>query len=521
MSSIPKSPLSYWVETGPGPHYAHLQGDLEVDVAIVGGGITGITAALLLQRAGKRVAVLEGRRVGQGVTGYTTAHLTEAIDARYATIERDFGLEGAKLAADASRSAIARIARFVAEEKIDCAFRTLPGYLYSEDESDIELLHAEFEAAKRAGLRVEMTREVPLPFATAAALRFEGQAELHSLDYLFPLCQLFLAAGGTIFETAQVLDVVDGEPCAIHTEAGTVRAADVIVAANAPINRLFLQTKIAHYRSYVIAVRVAEPRLEGLFWDTDDPYHYLRGVTSTRHGGNVVLVGGEDHKTGIETDTEDCYERLLAYTRLRFHVEEVGFRWSAQVIEPVDGLPFIGRNSLSTHVYVATGYSGNGMTFGTAAAMMLADEVLGRQNAWSELFAATRVKPLAAAKDYVTENVDFPLHLVGDRVRPAEAKSLKEVGRGEGKIANVDGTRLAVYRDDAGVVHALSPVCPHLGCHVHFNSAERSWDCPCHGSRFKPTGEVINGPSTRGLEVRKVDDDRGDEPDLLLVGPIV
>jgi glycine/D-amino acid oxidase-like deaminating enzyme/nitrite reductase/ring-hydroxylating ferredoxin subunit len=503
--TIPDSTRSFWVATAPGRSFPPLPGDLRVDVAIVGGGITGITAALLLKRAGKRVAVLEAQRVGEGVTGYTTAHLTEAIDARYATLIGRFGLEGAKLAARASRAGIERIAAFVRELGIDCGFQRLPGYLYTERDGDLGALHDEYEAARKVGLAVTMSEEVPLPFKARAGVRFEDQAQFHVRKYVMPLAEAVAGDGCHVFEDTRVEAVHHELPCRIETPRGTVHADHVIVAANVPLNRLFLQTKIAHYRSYAIAARTTQLGLKGLFWDTDDPYHYLRSATAG--GEDVVVIGGEDHKTGQEEDTVACYVRLVAYARERFAVTAIRYRWSAQVIEPVDGLPFIGRNSLSSHVFVATGYSGNGMTFGTMAGMLLVDEVLGRANPWASLFDATRIKPLASARDFIAENVDFPLHLVGDRLRRPDAKDVADVKAGEGKIVAAGGERLAVFRRDDGGLHVVSAICPHLGCQVHFNNAERTWDCPCHGSRFATDGELLNGPATCGLAPRALDEE--------------
>ncbi|MDP9037289.1 MAG: FAD-dependent oxidoreductase [Myxococcota bacterium] len=517
-SSIPSHSEAYWIATCPGRHYPPLDGDREVDVVVVGGGITGITAALLLQRAGKHVAVLEARRIAAGVTGHTTAHLTEALDARYATLVRDFGAEGARLAAQASRAAIEQIAHLVDSKAIDCGWRRLPGYLYTEREADLEALHLELEAAKSVGLMVDMTRDVPLPFPARAALRFEDQAELHVREYLFPLCDEIEQRGGLLFEGSRVIDIEEDEPCRVVTERGTVRAQHVIVAANAPLNRILLQTKIAHYRSYALALRVSQPRLGGLFWDTDDPYHYLRSAPdeARRPGdtGSLLIVGGEDHKTGTDEHTQARFESLLAYANERFTVEEVGFRWSAQVVEPADGLPLIGKNAFASRVYVATGYSGNGITFGTAAGMLLCDQVLQRENPWSKLFDPGRIKPLASVKDFIAENADVGLHMIGDRLRAPDATHLREVGPGEGKIVRIHGRRLAVFRDPSGALHALSPVCPHLGCQVHFNDAEKSWDCPCHGSRFGVEGEVLNGPAMRGLEPVVLGGFDEDEPEM-------
>jgi glycine/D-amino acid oxidase-like deaminating enzyme/nitrite reductase/ring-hydroxylating ferredoxin subunit len=504
-SDLPKEPLSLWIGTAPLERYPKLERDLEVDVAIVGGGITGITTALLLQRAGKKVALLEGQRLAQGETGHTTAHITEAIDTRFTQLERDYGREGSRLAAQASWSALEQMRRFIEEKEISCGWQRVPGYLYAEREEDLGGLHEEYEAAKRAGLEVEMTREVPLPFATVAGVRFANQAQLHIREYLAPLVEELVAKGALIFEQSHVTQIADGAPCKVVTEGGVVSAAQVVMATNAPLNRVALQTKITHYRSYALAARIAGPALPGLFWDTADPYHYLRSA-EVPGGGQVLIVGGEDHKTGTEDHTEGCYERLLAYAQERFVIQQVGFRWSGQIIETADGLPYIGRNAFSEHVFVATGYSGNGLTFGTAAAMMIAGQIAGTEEPWNKLFEATRIKPVAAAKDFVVDNAEVAYHLVGGHLAPAETKFLGEVGRGEGKICKVGGRRLAVFRAADGELKMLSPICPHLGCQVQFNDAEKSWDCPCHGSRFTPEGEVVNGPALRGLKPIALED---------------
>lgn len=298
-----------------------------------------------------------------------------------------------------------------------------------------------------------------------------------------------------------MLAIDDAEPCRVHTENGACVTADrVILATNAPLNKVLLQTKIAHYRSYAVSGPVATAP-HGLFWDLDDPYHYIRN-----HRFDDVLhliVGGEDHKTGQKADTEGSFERLSSYAK-RFGLTSIASRWSGQIIEPVDGLPYIGLNAASHRTYVATGYSGNGMTFGTLAAMILSDACLGRKNPFAELYDATRFKPLASLSSYISENLDFPMHLIRDAIKPPEVRSIDEIKPGEGAIARVGKERLAVYRREDGAVVALSPICTHLGCHVSFNKAEKTWDCPCHGSRFNTQGEVVNGPAVKALRRRNI-----------------
>lgn len=495
-------PQSLWIATAKIPAFEPLQGEVSVDVAIVGAGISGITAAFLLKEAGKRVAVLENRRVARGETGRTTAHLTEAIDARYPTLKRDFGEEGARLAASASRDAIDLIERLAGTLSIDCGFRRVPGFLYSERAKDREMLADEAREAAAAGVRCSYVESAPLPFSTAGAVRYENQAQFHPAVYLGAVAARIPGNGSHLFEQTQVLRVTEGEPCVVETTRGRVTARDVIVAANVPSNnKFFIHTKIAAYRSYAIAARVSPELIPaGLYWDTDDPYHYTR--THTIDGEEYIIIGGEDHKTGTEERTEGRYEALQRYAREKFGVSDVAFEWSGQIIEPVDGLPFIGRNSLSSRVFVATGYAGQGMTFGTLSAMINSDLILGRENRYAALFDATRIKPAASVFDYITENVDFPRYLIEQRVagRDVEEKELSAVAPGDGKIVEVDGKKFAAYRNEKGELHLLSPICPHLHCDVNWNSAESTWDCPCHGSRFSATGGMLNGPATKDLE---------------------
>ena len=497
---------SIWLETTSRTAFPRLDHDLEVDVAIVGGGITGITAAILLQREGLKVAVLEAGQIAEAETGLTSAHLATHHDLYYGDTISKFGEGNASLVADSRKAAIARIERLQRELGIACDFERVPGYLYEIDDKCIDDLLEEGEACQRVGIRCAFVPEVPNFFETAGALRFDEQAQLHPRRYVLGLVHRFTLGGGLIFEHTRATDVEDGKPCRIVTERGVVTARHAIVAANVPVNnRLFLITKIASYRSYVIGARIpASAAPYGLFWDTLDPYHYLRVHQTER--GPVLIVGGEDHKTGKDVDVEGCWARLEAWTRAHFPVESIDFRWSGQIVEPSDGLPYIGKNSLEANVLVATGYSGDGLTNGTIAAMLCTDAVMGRDNPWASVYDATRIKALASAKEYISENLDFPAHFLGDLFKSPSARALAQVHPGEGKLVQLGRDRLAVYKAQDGTAHAFSPVCPHMGCHVQWNGGEKSWDCPCHGSRFAcDTGEVLNGPAVTGLAPKSID----------------
>ena len=492
-------PESLWRATAQIPAFPALTRDLDIDIAIIGGGVTGLTAAALLGRGGLRVAVFERERIASGESGNTTSHLTEAVDARYQTIIKNFGLDAARLVRESKRDAIARIEALAASAK-ESRFERSPGYLYTEQAEHVSFLADELDAARQAGCEVQWIDDVPLPFATSGAIRWDAQAQVHAGAYLGALANEAARAGVEIFEHTMVKNVHEGEPCHLETEAHRITARQVLVAANVPVNnRVLLHTKIAAYRSYAIAIEMEPGFLRGLFWDTADPYHYTR--PQAVDGKHYLIIGGEDHRTGEETHTEVHYENLVEYTRLRFPGGPVTYRWSGQIIESVDGLPFIGPNSGSSHVFVATGYAGNGITFGTLAGMMFADYVAGRTTPYAELYDATRVKPVASAYDYVAENVAFPAHLLKDRLTNTnvDVKSLDDLRPGEGGIFAGDEGKVAVCRDRDGALHAVSSICTHLACDVAWNVAEQSWDCPCHGSRFTPDGKVINGPAVSEL----------------------
>lgn len=485
---------SLW-EITAAPRFEPLGGDLEVDVAVIGAGITGLTAALVLAERGRSVAVLERESVGAGETGKTTAHITVAVDTRYHFIRRKYGADEARMVADASRASLEKIAELVDRLAIECHFRRVPGYLYTEKRKYVAELKNEARAAKEAGLDVQWIEEAPLPFATRGAVLWPNQAQFHPGEYLAGLAKHAVHAGVRIFERT-IVRAIDGG--IVETEHGRVRAKDVFMATHVPISgytQVF--TKVTPYRTYAMAFSVTGEHPDGLLWDTADPYHYTRWQETD--DGTFLIVGGEDHRVGEEEDTESCFERLAAYARESFGAHQLHTCWSGQIIEPHGGLPLIGG---SDRLYISTGYAGQGMTFGTAGAMLVADLITGVDNPWKEIFSPSRIRPDMTVREFISENLQFPKHLVADRVmsRDVEAKTTDDVRAGEGKIIEVEGTKIAAYRDSGGQLHCVSPVCTHLRCDVAWNPAEKTWDCPCHGSRFTPDGEVLHGPATVPLE---------------------
>ncbi|MEX1997294.1 MAG: FAD-dependent oxidoreductase [Candidatus Andersenbacteria bacterium] len=494
---------SVWIDTASLPEFPPLKGDQTFDVVVIGGGITGLTAALELVTAGKKVAVIEASKVGQGVTGYTTAHITSIIDTRFQDLLKRWGKTKAQLVATSSGAAVEKISQNVTTHAIACDFAHVPGYLYSERQEDRSLLEQEAVAAQQLGLAASFTEDVPLPFKTFGGVKFENQAQFHPLQYLHGLVAAITQAGGLIFEMTRVTDVQDGEPCIITTEHGKLQAAAVIMATHTPITKMLgMQSKVAAYHSYVVAVRPAPSEgVPGLFWDTDQPYHYWR--TYTTSAGPLVIVGGEDHKTGKKSaDPKECYERIKQYTCKRLAGQPM-YQWSAQVFEPVDGLPYIGLAPRFEHVYLATGYAGNGITFGTVAGMMLPALILHGEHAWQALYKPTRISfSWGALKRQIEQAFDIMKNLLFERFRRAAKGDAVDVVPGEGKILSMDGAKIAIYKDAHGNVTKLSPICPHAGCIVQWNNAEKTWDCPCHGSRFTAEGAVINGPAIKALEVK-------------------
>lgn len=484
------------------PHFEPLREDIECDVCIVGAGIAGMTTAYLLSRAGKRAVVLDDGPVGGGETGRTTAHLAFALDDFYSEIEKMHGAEGARIAAASHMAAVSRIESIVREEKIDCGFERLDAYWFAEDAGGAQDLDEEAEAARRAGIPgVSRMAQVPgVVFKTAAALCFPDQAQFHPLRYLAGLARAITRDGGRIFCGSHVAELENrpSRPSVKTSDGKTVTAETIVFATNSPVNDwVKMHTKQAAYRTYVVALRIPTGSVApGLYWDNLDPYHYVR--IASEGDDDTLIVGGQDHKTGQADDQEERFEVLVKWTRKRFpNAGAVTHKWSGQIIEPNDYMAFIGRNPGDDNIFIATGDSGNGMTHGTVAGILLTDLITGRENRWEKLYDPARIR-LRATSEFLRENVNVAAQY-WDYATPGEISELEALARNSGTVMRRGAKKIAVYRDEHGAVREWSAICPHLYCIVNWNDTEKTWDCPCHGSRFDRHGKVINGPAISDL----------------------
>ena len=495
--------ISAWMATADVPSFPPLAADAECDVCIVGAGIAGLTTAYTLARAGKSVIVLDDGPIGGGETGRTTAHLTWALDDYYVEIEKMLGADAARIAAESHRSAVDRVEAIVKEERIACDFERVDGYWFAARPEDGRLLDAEAAAARRAGAgHVERVGTVPgLPFQPAAALRFVNQGQFHPLKYITGLAGAIVRLGGRIHCGSHVSDFEKKprRPQVKTSDKHAVTADAVVFATNSPVNDwVTMHTKQSAYRTYVVAVRIPRGSVpRGLYWDTERPYHYVRLAADT-NGESLLIVGGEDHKTGQAHELEARFGALLSWTRRHFPMAgDIAYRWSGQVLEPNDYMAFIGRNPGDENVFIATGDSGNGMTHGTIAGMLIPDLILGVENRWAALYDPARVTARATVP-FVKENINVAAQYA-DWLTPGEVSSPDEIKPGTGAVMRQGTKKFAVYRDDDGTVHIRSAVCTHLYCIVDWNSLEKTWDCPCHGSRFDRFGRVLNGPAVADL----------------------
>ncbi len=518
---------SPWISTMQPIAYEKLDRNLETDVVVVGGGISGVTIAYCLVRSGLKVVLVEDGNIGSGETGRTTAHLVSALDDRYYNLEKMFGKRKTKLIAESHRRAIDFIEMVIQNEGFECDFERVPGYLFLHPTDKPGSLEKELEAAKRAGLDVTELKDIPgMETQPGPCIRFNNQAQFHPLKYLAGMCNSLVEDGGLIF-TGTHASVIDSTGITT-TEGYRVSASHVVVATNSPVNNKFLMHLRQYpHRTYVIGARVKKGCVpQALWWDTGDheydakipPYHYVRTVPLDADY-DLIICGGEDHLTGLaDADNlpeEDRYKLLETWLRARFPAEDIVYRWSGQVLEPMDSLAYIGRNPLDkTNVYIVTGDSGNGMTHGTIAGMLISDLVTGKENKFEQIYSPSRFKLLKAGNAFVKELMSSMTSYMKKKPRDTEEDWIQTMQPGEGKVVVMEGKEYGAYRDTGNTLHMVSAVCTHLGCTIKWNADEKSWDCPCHGSRFTHKGKVLNGPANTDLEYHKLSD-----PELFTQAP--
>ena len=503
MGSLNERNPSLWVKTSPETRYRALSGKPSFDAIVIGGGIAGLSAAYMLRRDGMKVAVLEAGRIASGVTGCTTAKVTALHGLIYSDLAERHGAERAAAYAAANSTAIDLVRSIVDAEGIACELEQQDAYTYAETNEGADAVRREAEACREIGLEAELTYDVPLPFPVSAAIRLRNQAQFHPRGYCLGLAAAIHGTKGRIYERTRVSEVQEKvRVCHVKTDHVTLSTPTVVVATHLPfMGDGSYYAKTAPTRSYAMAFPDGKS-LQGMFISAEHPIRSMRPASAG--GRRWLILGGESHKVGQEDDTEARYTALESWAAERLQMRDPAYRWSAQDYVSVDGIPYVGRlTSDHERVFVATGFRKWGMSNGTAAGMIIADAVAGRENPWAMAFDSTRIRLVQSAKKLLKENLNVAKQFIGGKLA-VSGHTPEELGRGEARIMSVDGETLAVHRDDAGRLHAVSPDCTHMGCRVAWNTAERTWDCPCHGSRFTPDGEVIQAPATQPLKPQRI-----------------
>ena len=503
MGSLNERNPSLWVGTSQETAYKPLRGKPRFDAVVIGGGIAGLSAAYMLQRDGLKVAVLEAGRIASGVTGYTTAKVTALHGLTYADLLERHGAERARMYAAANAAGVDLVRSIVATEGISCELERQDAYTYSDSTEGADEIRREVEACKEIGLDAELTYDVPLPYPVSAAVVLRDQAQFHPRAYCIGLAAAIEAHGGKVYERTHATDV-DEKVRVVHvkTDHGTLSTRHVVIATHLPFpGDGTYYAKTAPYRSYATAFETDE-LLEGMFISSEEPTRSLRPASAG--GRRWLIVGGEGHKVGQEVDSESHYEALERWAQERLGMRDPLYRWSAQDYVSVDRIPYVGRmTSGHERVFVATGFRKWGFTNATAAGVMIADAIAGRENPWAKAFDSTRKRFAAGAKKLITENLNVAKELIGGKLQ-VNGHTPDELAPGDGQIMRLEDGMAAVSRDEEGRLHAVSPDCTHMGCRVSWNRAETTWDCPCHGSRFTPDGAIIEGPATQPLKPLKI-----------------
>lgn len=493
-------PQSYWISSVKFPQFEHLNGDVDVDVAIVGGGITGIASAFMLKQTGLKVAVLEADKILHGTTGHTTGKITAQHDIIYSTIKANMGQENAQQYADANKAAISAMDKIIREHNIQCDFSWQSAYVYTQDDKEIQKVQAEADAAASLGFAATYLEQIPLPIDVKAALRFDNQAQFHPLKFLLAVADLIPGNGSYIFENTQALGIQTDNGYALTTGTGyRVKASNVVIASHYPFydGGGMYYTRVNPSRSYAIGATIDGKYPGGVYVTVDNPVRSFRS-TPLANGKELVLVVGEHHNTGQDDNSNVHYWNLIDTAVSVFQLDEVLYRWSAQDYTTLDQVPYIGSLSPGIPgVYVATGFRKWGISTAMVAAMILKDSIIGVKNPWAEVFDPLRFKPDAATENAMAQKTNFSESLTKNKL--ISVADIDVIGPDEAGVFEIDGITGGVYRDHYGELHIVETSCTHMGCKPQWNPAEKSWDCPCHGSRFTCEGEVIEGPAKMAL----------------------
>ena len=503
-TKLPGKPTSFWLDSTTETNFPPLE-NVTVDVAVIGAGIAGITAAYLLKKAGKTVALVEAKQVAASASGHTTAKVTSLHQLIYADLIDQIGEDKARLYGESNQAGVEFVASTVEQEGIDCDFQRNDTYSFAKSQDNLDKIQKEYDAAIKLGLPAEFVTKTTLPFEIAGAVKFTNQAQFHVRKYLLHLVNTIGGNGSYVFENSRVQTVEEGRPCKVFANNTTLLATDVILTTHLPIidTGLFF-AKTYPQRSYIIGAKInPEKAPEGMYIGVGKNYHSIR-TTPTEDGGLLLLIGGGGHKVGAKSETEESYQELERYAHSHFGIDKIDYRWSTQDYESFDKLPYIGKlTPTNEHIYVATGFSLWGMSKGTMAGMILSDLVQNKANPWADLYDSLRATPFITTES-IKNNLEVGMHWVGDRLKGLQNWSTDDVEPGEGKLITVNGDKVGVYKDETGKVTAVSATCPHLACIVNWNSAEKSWDCPCHGARYTCEGKVIQGPAVKDLEQKAV-----------------
>jgi glycine/D-amino acid oxidase-like deaminating enzyme/nitrite reductase/ring-hydroxylating ferredoxin subunit len=495
-------PISIWESTAAEPirSFQALEGDITADVVIIGGGITGLTAAMLLSKTGKKVVLLEAHQIGLGTTGNSTGNLYVTVDEHLSVIKKKWGKEIMKEVVESRTAALNLIEATIQQYNLHCDFIRIPFTYFAEElNKDIEnFIKDETDALAEAGIDSTVAANPGLPFPATRSFSVQGQAQFNPLKYVRGIASKIFAEC-EIYENSQVIDLDDKEGL-VKTARGSVKAQHIIMATHTPKGVYMVQTVLGPYREHGVAAELLTDEMPaGIFWGMNTPKHSIRSYKC--EGKNYVMVIGDKYKTGQGEDTNEYVRKLEEYLRTRFKIGAVTHTWGGQQYKPADGLPYIGKHGET--IYFLTGFATDGLVYGTLAAMIVSDMILGNENKWKDTYKVNRFTPVKSFKEFFKENTDNAMQYLKNLPGIADADSLKEINPGQGKVIERHGEKLAVYKDELSVIHVCSAVCTHMKCIVNWNPVEKTWDCPCHGSRFKPSGEVIEGPAVVNLPNKK------------------